>query len=133
MTFMVDSNIVIDVIDPESPFAMWAVAALKQNLSPGSAWLAPTAYAEVSARQPSVADVDSILRRMQIELLAPSRAALWRAGKAFGDYRARNGKRETILPDFMIGAQAEDIGATLITRDPRRYRTYFPDLKLIAP
>ncbi len=43
------------------------------------------------------------------------------------------GARETILPDFMIGAQAEDIGAALITRDPRRYRSCFPDLKLIAP
>ncbi len=32
-----------------------------------------------------------------------------------------------------IGAHAETAGLTLVTRDEIRYRTYFPDLKLLAP
>jgi hypothetical protein len=32
-----------------------------------------------------------------------------------------------------IGAQAAVIRAKLITRDVRRYRTYFPTIELVAP
>jgi predicted nucleic acid-binding protein len=37
------------------------------------------------------------------------------------------------MPDFYIGAHAAIQDMTLLTRDPRRYRTYFPTLRIIAP
>jgi predicted nucleic acid-binding protein len=37
------------------------------------------------------------------------------------------------LPDFYIGAHATVAGHTLLTRDARRYRHYFPKLRVIAP
>ena len=43
------------------------------------------------------------------------------------------GVRSSPLPDFYIGAHAEAEGLTLVTRDAARYRTYFPQVKLIAP
>jgi predicted nucleic acid-binding protein len=39
----------------------------------------------------------------------------------------------TTLPDFFIGAHAVDSQLALLTRDPKRIRTYFPDVVLIAP
>lgn len=36
-------------------------------------------------------------------------------------------------PDFYIGAHAAIAGHTLLTRDPKRYRAYFPKLRIIAP
>jgi predicted nucleic acid-binding protein len=41
--------------------------------------------------------------------------------------------RRSPLPDFFIGAHAEIDGLVLLTRDERRYRTYFPAVELIAP
>lgn len=61
------------------------------------------------------------------------RAALFLAGKAFQKYRANDGQRTGVLPDFLIGAHAAVLGAPLLTRDSARYRTYFPKLRLIAP
>jgi predicted nucleic acid-binding protein len=59
--------------------------------------------------------------------------AAFLAGKAFREYRQRGGVKTSPLPDFYIGAHAQVAGLTLLTRDARRYRTYFPELQLIAP
>jgi predicted nucleic acid-binding protein len=55
------------------------------------------------------------------------------AAKAFLAYRRRGGGRRAPLPDFYIGAHAPVRGYTLLTRDRRRYRSYFPSLRVIAP
>ena len=60
-------------------------------------------------------------------------AAAFLAGKCFVDYRRRGGTRRSPLPDFFIGAHAAVTGMRLLTRDPRRYRSYFRTLRLTAP
>lgn len=55
------------------------------------------------------------------------------AGKAFLAYRRSRGGRASTLPDFFIGAHAAVEGMALLTRDERRYRTYFPTLELVCP
>jgi predicted nucleic acid-binding protein len=40
--------------------------------------------------------------------------------------------QEKALPDFFIGAHAAVEDLTLLTRDPRRFRAYFPRLRFIA-
>jgi predicted nucleic acid-binding protein len=42
-------------------------------------------------------------------------------------------KGQVTLPDFFIGAPAAVSGLTLLTRDGRRYRSYFPKLHIVAP
>ena len=59
--------------------------------------------------------------------------AAFLAGKCFLTYRRRGGVRTSPLPDFYIGAHAAVAEFRLLTRDARRYRTYFPKLELIAP
>jgi predicted nucleic acid-binding protein len=41
--------------------------------------------------------------------------------------------RTGVLPDFFVGAHAQVMGLPLLTRDLRRYRTYFPGVHLITP
>lgn len=59
--------------------------------------------------------------------------AAFLAGKAFARYKRQGGTRRSPLPDFFIGAHAAVTGMTLLTRDPHRYRAFFPKLKIIAP
>ena len=69
----------------------------------------------------------------RFERLALPFAAGFLAGRAFAEYRRCGGARQAPSPDFYIGAHALAEGHTLLTRDPARYRTYFPKLKLICP
>lgn len=55
------------------------------------------------------------------------------AGVAYGAYKRRGGSKDAILADFLIGAHAVVEGLALLTRDPRRIRTAFPDVRLITP
>lgn len=50
-----------------------------------------------------------------------------------GMYRKAGGTRERTLPDLLIGANARHGGHRLLTRDPARYRAYFPSLEIISP
>jgi predicted nucleic acid-binding protein len=59
--------------------------------------------------------------------------AAFLAGKCFIEYRRRGGQKRSPLPDFYIGAHAAVTGRALLTRDPRRYRSFFPRLELISP
>lgn len=59
--------------------------------------------------------------------------AAFLTGQCFLTYRKRGGTRPTPMPDFYIGAHAALAGLTLLTRDARRYRDYFPTLRVIAP
>ena len=59
--------------------------------------------------------------------------AAFLAGRAFAAYRRRGGAKRSPLPDFYIGAHAAVAGMRQLTRDAARYRTYFPQVELIAP
>ena len=59
--------------------------------------------------------------------------AAFLAARAFLIYRHQGGQRRSPLPDFYIGAHAAVAGHTLLTRDPRRYSYYFPQLRIVSP
>ncbi|EYB68893.1 hypothetical protein DEIPH_ctg014orf0023 [Deinococcus phoenicis] len=65
--------------------------------------------------------------------------AIWqmcgRAYSAYGRRRARSGggQPRRILADFLIGAHALSLGATLVTLDDTHYRSAYPTLPLVMP
>lgn len=130
---LVDTNILLDVVTDDPVWADWSqrqldVASLRDQLA-----INPVVYAELSSRFQRIDDLDILLTSVDIGVADMSRPALFLAGQAFRIYRSRGGPRLSVLPDFFIGAQAAVLDAPLITRDTRRYRTYFPNLRLIAP
>jgi predicted nucleic acid-binding protein len=90
-------------------------------------------YAELSVRFETIEALEAVLADSAITVTAMPRAALFLAGKVFQRFRASGGKPSGVLLDFFIGAHAAVTGLTLLTRDARRYRRYFPTVELVTP
>ncbi len=70
---------------------------------------------------------------MELPIVEIPGAALFLAGKAFVQDRRNRGTKSHVLADFFIGAHAAVSGLPVLTRDTRRYKTYFPAIRLLAP
>ncbi len=130
---LVDSNVLLDLFTNHPHWSDWSAAALAEAADSGRLAINPIIYAEVSVRFNRIEDLDAALPRSRFDREPIPDAAAFLAGKAFVTYRRRKGERQSPLPDFFIGAHAAVAGYTLLTRDPSRYRTYFPTVNLIAP
>ncbi|HMM92269.1 type II toxin-antitoxin system VapC family toxin [Bradyrhizobium sp.] len=130
---LVDSNVLLDVVTDGEAWADWSQGQLEQAASVGPLIINDIIYAEISTRYPAVEDVDAMLHNLDIEVVAIPRSALFLAGKAYLRYRATGGIRTGVLSDFFIGAHAAVEQRPLLTRDARRYRSYFPTVELITP
>lgn len=130
---MVDTNVLLDLVNNDPEWGDWSELELGAAISRGPVIACDIVYAEVSVRFAREEDVDAFLANAGIEVQPVPRAGLFLAGKAFQSYRTRGGTRNGVLPDFLIGAHAAVAGLPLMTRDVARYLTYFPTLDLIAP
>jgi hypothetical protein len=133
MATLVDSNVLIDVIEEELAWSERSAAALERVGAMGPVVINPVIYAEVSVRYE---DTDELDLDLPVDLFQREQLpwpAAFLAGKAFAEYRRRGGRRRSPLPDFFIGAHAAVTGMRLLTRDEARYRTYFPTVDLIVP
>ena len=130
---LVDSNVLIDVLVAQQPWRDWSHAWLRNAVDSGEVVINQIVYAETAMQFEETEAIEDV-----ISLVRPTRESIpWdaahAAGRAHRDYRRRGGSRDRTLPDFLIGAHALVKGYRLLTRDPRRYRRYFPSLEIIAP
>jgi len=133
MTALVDSNVILDIFTEDSEWLDWSAAMLARLAETGRLVINPLIYAEVSLRFDRIEDLDeSLPPDYFIREPLPWEAAFL-AARAFVKYRRRGGAQRHPLPDFYIGAHAAVAGYALLTRDARRYRTYFPKLRVLAP
>ena len=131
--FLVDTNVLFDYLSEDEEWFDWSAAMLADVANRGRLAINPIVFAEVSVRFDAIEAVNEVLPTdFFLRLPLPWEAAFL-AGKAFARYRRRGGTRTSVLPDFFIGAHAAVSGMTLLTRDARRYRTYFPKLHIISP
>lgn len=130
---LVDTNILLDLVTDDSEWFAWSRDALQTAAADGPIVINLIIYAELSARYETSGAVDEVLEIAGVDVLDMPREAAFLVSKAFGRYRAAGGTRTGVLSDFFIGAHAEVLQSPLLTRDIRRYETYFPAVRLIAP
>ncbi len=129
----VDTNVLLDVIESDPIWADWSQRQLEAAAAVGETAINDIVYAELAVGYREPEDLDAMIAEWGLELMPIPRSALFIAAKAYQRYRLADGVRTSVLPDFFLGAQAFVANAQLVTRDRRRYRTYFPELALIAP
>lgn len=130
---LVDSNVLLDIFGKTPAWWEWSLMQLEDAPLHGPLLINDVIFAETSIRFPSIDTFEAALTDAGITVAPIPRTALFLAGKASVKYRASGGMRSGVLPDFFIGAHAEIENLPLLTRDVRRYRSYFPKVMLIAP
>lgn len=130
---LVDSNVIFDVGEGDPVWRAWSEAAIRRCLDEGLLVINPIIYAEVSVGYRTVEEVEAVLPTDLYRREPLPYDAAFLAGKSFLAYRRRGGRRTAPLPDFYIGAHAAVSGYRLLTRDVRRFQTYFPTVALITP
>ncbi len=133
MAVLVDSNVILDVATDDPAWGAWSAEALARAADESVLVVNPIVFAEVSVGFERVEELEDALPPELFRRDPLPYEAAFLAGKAFLAYRRRGGRRPVPLPDFYVGAHAAVAGHVLLTRDARRYRTYFPRLALIAP
>ncbi len=130
---LVDTDVLLDVVERDAIWADWSLGQLSAQAQVHELAINPVIYAELSLAFATVDEVDRAVKRLGLVLRELPRPALFLAGRAFLNYRRQGGPRNSVLPDFFIGAQAAVLGCGILTRDGRRYRTHFPRVELVTP
>ena len=128
----VDSCVLIDIFNDDAQWRSWSIAQVSQAL-PRGLCINAIVYAEVSGSFATQQDVSAAVKRGRLQVKEIPMEAAYLAADAFNRYRLNKGQSKTALPDFFIGAHAQVLSCPLLTRDPQRFASYFPDVELITP
>lgn len=130
---LVDSSVLLDIVTPDAEWFDWSSATLISAAEQAILVINPLIYAEVSSRYSTIEELNEVFPGHLYRREALPFSAAFLAGKAFLKYKRQGGLRTAPIADFYIGAHAAVAGYKILTRDPRRFRGYFPTVELICP
>ena len=130
---LVDTNVLVDVLEDDPQWSEWSVGQLRAQSKIHRLAINPIIYAELSLTFSTAEALDQAIEDLDLVIVDIPRPALFLAGKAFIRYRRQGGTKSNVLGDFFIGAHAAVSDLAVLTRDTRRYASYFPSVVMVAP
>ena len=130
---LVDSKVLIDVISEDPVWCDWSLAQLRLAKAQDKLTINAMVFAEIAMTCDSVDELDSTLKPTGIMVSSLTSQAAVFASRAFMRCRGTAGTKAGVLPVSFFGADAQAEGRVLLTREPTRYRRYFPTVTLICP
>lgn len=130
---LVDTNIWVDCIDAASPWHDWAVEQLQACSERSPLHVNIVIYSELLIPGPDVGALDALLDVYDTLRTPLPWAAASLTAAAYVLYRQRGGAKQKPLPDFFVGAHAAVSNLSVLSRDPRPYKSYFARLVVVAP
>ena len=134
MITAIDTNIIIDILEPDPIFGPASKAALKRCFQDGSVIACEVVWAEVvTAYGSRIKEAVDVMSRIGIEYSAMTLEATLEAAQRWSTFRKKNKVRDRIVADFLVGGHALALSDRLLTRDRGFYRDYFKPLKVKSP
>ena len=133
MISAIGTNVLLDILIPNEAFADAATSIIEDAANQGSLVVCDIVYAEICIQFPTRRECDHFFDSNEIRIESPDRAAHFLASRIWREYRSQGGKRNRILPDFLIGAHAQTQANRPISRDRGFYLILFPKLAIIDP
>lgn len=130
---LIDTNVLVDVLENDPAWVDWSMAQLRAQSKIHRLAINPIIYSELSLTFSTMEALDQTIDDLDLAMVGMPRPALFLAGKAFVRYRRQGGNKNNVFADFYIGAHATVLQCPLLTRDTRRYSSYFSDVTLISP
>ncbi len=134
MITAIDTNILIDILEPDPVFGQASGEALKRALLEGAVVACDVVWAEVAtAYGDKQDDLLRALDHLNIVFSPLNKDASLEAAIRWHKYRQRGGGRSRIAADFLIGGHALSQCDRLLSRDGGFFRDYFQELDLLVP
>ena len=134
MTAFFDTSVLLSILNDKELYHAWSVSQLQACQAQGPIVISDIVYTEFSVGMNTQVDIDATIAQLALDRFPRNDAALFRAGKAFKEYRNKNkGPKKRIIADFIVGACAEVSDAALVTINADDFITYFPKLQIIEP
>ena len=134
MTTAIDSMVLIDLFQQEPRWSPRAATAIDRAIRAGRVIACDIVWAEVAGRFTSDDVLAATMAELSVEFDGITETAATSAGRLWRRFRASGGgRRDRIVPDFMIGAHALERADALLTRDRGFYRRYFKGLEILEP
>ena len=134
MITAVDTNVLVDILEPDPRHGVASADALARCLAEGTVVACDVVWAEVAtvygAKQ---AELLAALETLCIDYSEVTQEAALEAARHWHAYRSRGGSRQRIAADFIVGAHALAQCERLLTRDRGFYRSSFSGLAIFNP
>lgn len=128
-----DSSVLLDLLIGDPHYGEASETCIADALAREDVVVCDAVVAEVQAMLDTSVSLIDTLAVLGIRYETTHEAAAMRAGHMNKRFRARGGRRERVVADFLIGAHAMLQCEGLITRDEGFFLDYFKGLKIIVP
>lgn len=130
-----DTSALIDLLNAQAKRHPAVFGKFLEYKISGMVFITDTVFSEASVGMPSMAALQTALGEFGIARVSASDEALYLAGQVYAAYKKSkgDGKKDGVLPDFLIGAVAQIEGLALITFNDKDFVSRFPQLEVVAP
>lgn len=130
-----DTSALIALLNDDEEAHTAVLREFQRYKSSGMVFITEVVFAEASAGMDSAEELRLALDELGISDLQANDDGLFSAGQVYKAYRQSKGtgKKDGVLPDFMIGAVAYARGVALITLNDRDFVNKFKDLSVVNP
>jgi predicted nucleic acid-binding protein len=133
MITAVDTSVLLDVFASNQKHQQASREALRKCMREGRLIVCEVVVAELRPCFKDASSLEKALDALDIEYVPMEQDAAAAAGEAWKKYRESGGKKEHMIPDFLVAAHAMYSSGRLLTRDRGFYSAWFSGLKIMEP